>query len=140
MDNTSIQQYLQSLHRAVRPGGYALLATFHLNGPKKCSGLPVQRYDADALISTLNDYNHCRRDLFKAREWTHLTSAGTKQQFQYLHVKRASLDAEVSLFKTHEPSRPQTLQTRRYLRQQPQKFDSGLSKHHRPSTLDKPIQ
>ena len=82
--------------RAVRPGGYALLATFHLNGPTKCSGLPVQRYDADTLISTLNDYNQCQWDLLKAREWTHLTPAGTKQQSQYLLAKQASFDAEIS--------------------------------------------
>jgi len=88
MDHKSIQQYLHSLHRAVRPGGYALLATFHLDGPKTCSGLPVQRYDANSLISTLNDSEDGNWKEVKSQIWKHQTPSGSEQIFQYLLTQR----------------------------------------------------
>ena len=92
MDHKSIQQYLHSLHRAVRPRGYALLATFHLDGPATCSGLPVQRYDANSLISTLNDSKDANWKPVKSQIWTHRTPSGSEQIFQYLLAQRTSLD------------------------------------------------
>lgn len=86
---TSIQQYLQSLHRAVRSGGYALLATFHLDGPETCSGLPVQQYDTNSLISTLNGYEDANWKEVKSKIWTHRTPSGSEQIFQYLLVQRS---------------------------------------------------
>jgi SAM-dependent methyltransferase len=88
MDRTSIQQYLHSLHRAVRPGGYALFATFHLDGPETCSGLPVQRYDASSLISTLNDSRDATWKEVKNQVWKHRTPSGFEQIFQYLLAQR----------------------------------------------------
>jgi len=92
MDHTSIQQYLHSLHRAVLPDGYALLATFHLDGPETCSGLPVQRYDANSLISTLNDSRDANWKEIKSQIWTHRTPSGSEQIFQYLLAQRTSFD------------------------------------------------
>ena len=92
MDHKSIQQYLHSLHRAVRPRGYALLATFHLDGPATCSGLPVQRYDANSLISTLNDSKDANWKPVKSQIWTHRTPSGSEQIFQYLLAQRTSFD------------------------------------------------
>ena len=34
-------------------GGHLVMGTFALDGPEKCSGLPVSRYDADLLTKTL---------------------------------------------------------------------------------------
>ena len=42
-------RYVEQAARAVRQGGYAVIATFAPDGPERCSGLPVTRYDADAL-------------------------------------------------------------------------------------------
>ena len=92
MDHKSIQQYLHSLHRAVRPRGYALLATFHLDGPATCSGLPVQRYDANSLISTLNDSKDANWKPVKSQIWTHRTPSGSEQIFQYILTQRTSFD------------------------------------------------
>ena len=89
MEHSSIQQYLQSLHRAVRSGGYALLATFHLDGPKTCSGFPVQRYDASSLISTLNKYKDANWKEVKSEIWKHRTPFGSEQIFQYLLAQRS---------------------------------------------------
>src|SRR5690606_33568771 len=41
--------YLQNLRRALRPGGHVIIATFAHDGPERCSGLPVRRYDPDDL-------------------------------------------------------------------------------------------
>jgi 2-polyprenyl-3-methyl-5-hydroxy-6-metoxy-1,4-benzoquinol methylase len=38
--------YLDRLMQAIRPGGHAIIATFAIDGPGRCSGLPVIRYDA----------------------------------------------------------------------------------------------
>lgn len=35
--------------QAVKPGGLVIVATFAEDGPSKCSGLPVMRYDAKEL-------------------------------------------------------------------------------------------
>ncbi|WP_442919117.1 class I SAM-dependent methyltransferase [Methylobacterium sp. Leaf118] len=40
--------YLSRLSRFLKPGGYAVIATFASDGPERCSGLPVVRYDARA--------------------------------------------------------------------------------------------
>ena len=45
--------YLTRLMQGLAPGGYALIATFAPDGREKCSGLPVQRYDADSLRRVL---------------------------------------------------------------------------------------
>lgn len=41
--------YAETLRRSVRPGGFVVLAAFAPDGATHCSGLPVRRYDADAL-------------------------------------------------------------------------------------------
>jgi trans-aconitate methyltransferase len=45
--------YLTRLREAVRPRGHAIIATFAPDGPERCSGLPVTRYDAANLGRTL---------------------------------------------------------------------------------------
>ena len=43
--------YRRTLERALRPGGHAIIATFGPQGPQKCSGLPVIRYDPESLAA-----------------------------------------------------------------------------------------
>jgi hypothetical protein len=45
--------YLSRLVRSLKPGGYAIIATFAPGGPEQCSDLPVRRYGADTLAETL---------------------------------------------------------------------------------------
>ena len=45
--------YVQRLHKALRSGGTAIIGTFALDGPEKCSGLPVFRYNSTKLLATL---------------------------------------------------------------------------------------
>jgi 2-polyprenyl-3-methyl-5-hydroxy-6-metoxy-1,4-benzoquinol methylase len=42
--------YVERLTKALCPGGHAIISTFALDGPDRCSGLPVVRYDACPLV------------------------------------------------------------------------------------------
>ena len=43
--------YVRQVARSVKPGGHVIVSTFGPEGPTKCSGLEVMRYDADSLHS-----------------------------------------------------------------------------------------
>jgi trans-aconitate methyltransferase len=45
--------YLRALGQGLAADGLAIIATFAPDGPEKCSGLPVERYDAEKLARTL---------------------------------------------------------------------------------------
>jgi hypothetical protein len=65
--------------QAVDIGGHAIIATFALDGPDTCSGLPVQRYGPDTLQLALGP-------AFKATRFeheSHLTPDGVIQEFTY---------------------------------------------------------
>jgi SAM-dependent methyltransferase len=42
-------RYVAQTQRAVRPGGYVIVASFGPDGPSRCSGNPVQRYSPEAM-------------------------------------------------------------------------------------------
>lgn len=76
--------YLANLRRHLAHGGYLVLATFGPDGPTSCSGLPVQRYDADQMAVQLGDeFEPLDQELM-----THLTPRGGEQQFQYALFRR----------------------------------------------------
>jgi len=64
---------------AVRAGGHVLVATFAPNGPSRCSGLPVTRYDAVALHA---EFGTGFRVVAIAHE-EHHTPSGATQAFAY---------------------------------------------------------
>lgn len=41
--------YVERIKRSVKPGGHVIIGTFGPEGPVRCSGIDVQRYDADSL-------------------------------------------------------------------------------------------
>ncbi len=51
--------YIARLRRALRPGGHAIIGTFALDGPEKCSGLPVIRYSAERFSARLSGRASC---------------------------------------------------------------------------------
>ena len=73
------EKYVALLARTLRPGGHAIIATFSLEGPEKCSGLPVQRYDATALARELGT----GFTLLRSVPEMHVTPWGKTQAFQY---------------------------------------------------------
>lgn len=72
-------QYREKLLQALRPGGRAIIGTFAMDGPQRCSGLPVVRYDAGSLAQTLGP----PFELLSARGHSHVTPAGKVQEFQF---------------------------------------------------------
>jgi len=78
-DPTDRARYLERLTSIVKPGGQAIIATFGLNGPPKCSGLPVMRYSADTLAAELGSTFR----LVETLDDVHHTPMGTLQSFCY---------------------------------------------------------
>ncbi len=75
--------YVQALQHALRPQGQLILATFGPEGPEKCSGLPVVRYDAASLQAALGEGFRLKESLL---EW-HDTPWGSRQQFLYCRYR-----------------------------------------------------
>jgi len=75
--------YVQNVGRAVKPGGYVIVSTFGPEGPAKCSGLDVVRYDPDRLH---NEFG-ARFRLVDSSAELHQTPFGTTQQFLYCYCR-----------------------------------------------------
>lgn len=76
--------YLVTLRRALRIGGQAIIATFAENGPERCSGLPIQRWEPEALARELGpDFG-----LEESLREEHVTPAGKTQAFQFSRFVR----------------------------------------------------
>lgn len=76
--------YAALLARTVLVGGHAVIATFALDGPEKCSGLEVQRYDGGSLAAELGPQFH----LLKSVAELHRTPWEASQSFQYSLFQR----------------------------------------------------
>ncbi|MCU0278838.1 MAG: class I SAM-dependent methyltransferase [Candidatus Nanopelagicales bacterium] len=74
--------YGRSLHRALAADGHAIIATFAPDGPERCSGLPVQRYDADDLAAAVG------LKLVQAQRRVHRTPWGAEQPFTVAVLSR----------------------------------------------------
>lgn len=77
-------RYGDRLNTAVAPGGHVIIATFGLNGPERCSGLPVQRYGPETLSQALGT----SFEPVGFRSETHITPTGAAQPFLYGHFQR----------------------------------------------------
>ena len=75
--------YVRQVMRAVKPGGHVIISTFGPEGPTKCSGLEVMRYDAESLHGEFG--GHFR--LVESSEELHQTPFGTAQQFLYCYCR-----------------------------------------------------
>lgn len=82
--STDRAAYAALLARTVPAGGHAVIATFALDGPEKCSGLEVRRYDGSALAVELGS----RFELLKTVAELHRTPWGAAQSFQYSLFER----------------------------------------------------
>jgi ubiquinone/menaquinone biosynthesis C-methylase UbiE len=84
IDESDQDAYLDSLRKALRRGGHAILVTFGLEGPPRCSGLSVQRYDAASLSRRFGgDFA-----LVRSLERRHTTPSGDEQPFTYAVLRR----------------------------------------------------
>jgi SAM-dependent methyltransferase len=84
VDPKDREAYIARLREGVKAGGHAIVATFALDGPEKCSGLPVQRYDHVALGKALGfDFA-----LVHHQPHCHVTPWGAAQSFQFSVFRR----------------------------------------------------
>lgn len=71
------RKYIDLASRSIRAGGHLIMGTFSPDGPQKCSGLDVCRYDAATLSRELGSRFTLVRELLH----THTTPTGKPQQF-----------------------------------------------------------
>lgn len=84
LDAAAQQHYARLAERTVPIGGVAIIATFADDGPERCSGMPIVRYEPEQLASTMGDGFR----LIGSRQYLHHTPAGVPQQFQYSMLER----------------------------------------------------
>jgi Methyltransferase domain len=76
--------YRAAVEAGTEPGSHVVMATFGTDGPERCSGMPVQRYDAGGLAAELGP------GFALGRAWreTHRTPGGNAQAFQWCVFSR----------------------------------------------------
>ena len=83
-DENDRAAYIERLGRGLKIGGHAIIATFALDGPEKCSGLPVARYDGASLGQTLGT----AFKLVHTQRHEHATPWDSRQIFQFSVFRR----------------------------------------------------
>jgi len=76
--------YVQILQRTLTPDGTVIIATFAMDGPRRCSGLPAERYDARKISGELGP----KFSLIEEVSEVHRTPSSTGQAFSYFHFRR----------------------------------------------------
>ncbi len=78
------EAYRRALLAGTRTGSFVIIATFAPDGPERCSGLPVQRYDPPGLAGRLGPQfslvHHWREE--------HTTPGGNPQAFNWCVFQR----------------------------------------------------
>jgi purine-nucleoside phosphorylase len=77
-----ISRYIHTVQKAVK--GYLIIATFSNKGPKKCSGLDVRQYSAEALAAEFEK----GFDKIRCIKEDHITPFNTKQNFLFCSFRR----------------------------------------------------
>lgn len=78
--------YIEQAWRILRPSGVLILATFAVDGPPRCSGLEVSRYDETMLTKVVGG----RFELLELRRDSHLTPAGSEQKMMYFVLRKST--------------------------------------------------
>ena len=79
-------RYVETLRNALEPNGAVVIATFAPEGPPKCSGLDVVRYDEKSIAAELG----AEFRLQEVRRETHVTPWQAEQRFNYFRFQRQS--------------------------------------------------
>jgi rhodanese-related sulfurtransferase len=85
-DPADRRKYVALAERSIPVGGHLVIGSFALDGPEKCSGLSVERYDGKKLDSEF------RAGFIRTKELAemHVTPWGKPQQFHYAVFERAN--------------------------------------------------
>jgi hypothetical protein len=83
-DEADRASYLDSVRACLKPGGHVVVVTFGPEGPERCSGLPVERYDCKRL----SEFFGAEFELVRCFQEQHLTPGGSAQEFTYSVLRR----------------------------------------------------
>jgi SAM-dependent methyltransferase len=83
-DHRQRKHYVDTLKRAVIPGGQIIIASFSIDGPTRCSGLNIVQYDKIKFLGELGP----GFTLLEEQRETHTTPSGSKQLFVWFRVQR----------------------------------------------------
>jgi len=83
ISNEQRSAYVRNVAKAVKTGGHVIVSTFGPEGPTKCSGLEVMRYDSESLHGEFGS----RFRLVESSKELHQTPVGTTQQFVYCYCR-----------------------------------------------------
>ncbi len=76
-EEDEIHNYVTTMHNCLNPKGIAVIGTFSLEGPKKCSGLAIKQYSETTLTDRLTPY----LDKIKCVTLDHITPSNMLQNF-----------------------------------------------------------
>lgn len=75
--------YVATLRQTLQPGGTVVIATFALEGPPKCSGLDVVRYNEHSILAELGTEFR----LEEVRREAHVTPWESERRFIYFRCR-----------------------------------------------------
>jgi 2-polyprenyl-3-methyl-5-hydroxy-6-metoxy-1,4-benzoquinol methylase len=75
------QKYVEAVMHSVKAGGHVIVATFGIDGPNRCSGLEIVRYNPVSLHDEFGN----NFDLVHSTSESHVTPFGTEQKFIYCY-------------------------------------------------------
>ena len=79
-------RYVAAVRHALKPGGHIVVATFGLEGPERCSGLPVVRYSPEGIHAQFgSQFAKTGSD-----DEVHHTPWGSEQEFVYCYCRLKS--------------------------------------------------
>ena len=77
------RRYVARVQHALKPGGHIVVATFGLEGPERCSGLPVTRYSPQGI----HDQFGAQFAKMGSDRELHHTPWGSEQEFVYCYCR-----------------------------------------------------
>lgn len=86
-EETDRSAYIETLLKALEPGGHLIIAAFSKNGPKRCSGLDIIQYDDEAIQLLFGEHFQLMDQALE----THHTPTGGEQSFAWFWLTRVKL-------------------------------------------------
>lgn len=83
-EDEQVQNYLQTVKRSVKPGGFLVIGTFSENGPKKCSGIEIRQYS----VSQMQDLFSDDFTTMSCKNIDHTTPSGGIQNFTFCSFRK----------------------------------------------------
>jgi len=86
-EENEVNTYRNIVKSAVRMNGHLVIGTFSLNGPTKCSGIPIKQYSQHSLSDVFSE----NFELISASEVDHPTPFETVQNFIFGTFQRIEI-------------------------------------------------